>query len=310
MTSAVDDPQDHLGLNARQLGIAQERLELRRLPVDPLIADRVYTVGEATDGSEAGAVHLESYESDTLERFTVYRYHRHGVLNEHLCHGWPAAGYDFPALTTVVFEFPTMTVLGADLLPIADVAFDRTYYGRWMLGYAELLQKHWPALVAHRMGPEPAPDAYFTNQLGSTLSVLMYLDADAVEPAVAFLAELTELWAGLAADATPREDDADAVEQRRLALMKRAYKGLDYHSPASAGLAAVLGWRGANLMFDAVFGTDLEPQDPDARRTYLDVTTSPGAAPRPELTRAAARISSCGAGCRGRPRRCVADWTA
>jgi hypothetical protein len=281
VSRAVDDPQDHLGLNARQLGIVRERLDLRPLPVDPMIADRVYAAGEAAEGSEAGAVHVESYESGQIERFTVYRYHRSGVLNEHLCHGWPAAGYDFPALTTVVFEFPGMTVLGADLLPIADVAFDRTYYGRWMLGFAELLEKHWPALIAHRSGPEPAPDAYFTNQIGSTLSVLMYLDADAVGPAVAFLAELTELWASLAADARPRTtDDAADVERRRLALMKRAYKGLDYHSPASDGLAAVLGWRGANLMFDHVFGVDAEPQAMDARRTYLDVTTSPGAAPR------------------------------
>ena len=280
--SAVDEARDHLGLNARQVGIARDRLPLRPLPVDPLIADRVYSAGEAADGSEAGAVHVESYEAPTVERFTVYRYHRKGVLNEHLCHGWPAAGYDFPALTTVVFEFPTMTVLGADLLPIADVAFDRTYYGRWMLGYAALLAKHWPGLVAHRLGPEPAPDAYFTNQIGSTLSLLAYLDAAAVEPAVAFLAEATELWAALAADAKPRDTpDAPDVERRRLALMKRAYKGLDYHSPASDGLAAVLGWRGANLMFDHVFGPDEEPQPMDERRIYLDVTTSPGAAPRP-----------------------------
>lgn len=279
--SAVDEARDDLGLNAAQLRIVGNVLDLRALPVDPLIADRVYAAGEAADGSEAGAVHLASYDADHVERFTVYRYHRSGVLNEHLCHGWPAAGYDFPALTTVVFEFPTMTVVGADLIPVADVAFDRTYYGRWMLGYAELLEKHWPALIAHRMGPEPAPDAYFTNQLGSTLSVLIYLDAAAVEPAVAFLTELTELWAELARDARPRtDDDADAVEARRLALMKRAYKGLDYHSPASDGLAAVLGWRGANLMFDHVFGVDAEPQAADSRRTYLDVVSTPGAAPR------------------------------
>lgn len=277
---AVNDPIDHLGLNARQLGLVENRLDLRPLAVDPLIADRVYAAGEAGDGSEAGAVRLASYASDKVERFTVYRYHRSGVLNEHLCHGWPAQGYDFPALTSVVFEFPTMTVLGADLLPIADVAFDRTYYGRWMLGYAKLLEEHWPGLVAHRMGPEPAPDAYFTNQVGSTLSVLAYLDADAVEPAVAFLAALTELWASLVEDAQPRTEDAAAVEARRLALMKRAYKGLDYHSPASDGLAAVLGWRGANLMFDHVFGPDIEPQTMDARRTYLDVASSPGAPPR------------------------------
>ena len=281
MTHPVPDPVDHLGLNTLQLGVARAKLDLRPLDVDPLIAHRVYAAGEGAEGSEAGAVHVESYESDQIERFTVYRYHRSGVLNEHLCHGWPAAGYDFPALTTVVFEFPQMTVLGADLLPIADVAFDRTYYGRWMLGYADLLEKHWPELIAHRPGTEPAPDAYFTNQVGSTLSVLMYLDADAVEPAVAFLREVTELWADLAADAKPRVEDAEAVEARRIALMKRAYKGLDYHSPASDGLAAVLGWRGANLMFDHVFGPDAEPQTMDGRRTYLDVTTSPGAAPRP-----------------------------
>jgi hypothetical protein len=277
---AVNDPVDHLGLNATQLGLAETRLALRPLPVDPMIADRQYAAGETAPGSEAGAVHLASYESDKIERFTVYRYHRSGVLNEHLCHGWAAKGYDFPTLTTVVFEFENMTVVGADLLPIADVAFDRTYYGRWMIGYAELLEKHWPGLVAHRMGPEPAPDVYFTNQIGSAASVLAYLDAGAVEPAVTFITELTELWVGLVEGAEPRVDHAEEVEKRRVALMKRAYKGLDYHSPASDGLAAVLGWRGANLMFDHVFGPDAVPQVADARRTYLDVQRSPGAAPK------------------------------
>lgn len=276
----IDEPADALGLNARQLGLVHDRLALRPLTVDPLIADRTYAVGQTAPGSEAGAVHLASFESDRIERFTVYRYHRSGVLNEHLCHGWPGPGYDFPALTTVVFEFPNMTVVGADLLPIADVAFDRTYYGRWMLGYAALLDQHWSSLIAHRIGPEPPPDAYFTNQLGSTLSVLLYLDVDAVEPAVDFVTDLTEHWAGLVDRAVPREKDAVDVEARRLALMKRAYKGLDYHSPASDGLAAVLGWRGANLMFDHVFGPDEAPQPIDERRVYLEVQHSPGAAPR------------------------------
>jgi hypothetical protein len=280
MTRTVESV-DTLGMNAMQVDIVRRRIALEALPVDPLVADREYAAGEAAEGSEAGRVHLETYTAEGIERFTAYRYHRSNVLNEHLCHGWPDQGYDFPALTTVIFEFPHMTVLGADLLPIADVAFDRTYYGRYMLGYAELLEKHWPKLIAHRLGPEPAPDAYFTNQVGSTLSVLAYLDVDAVEPAKAFLSQLTTLWADIAAKAEPRiSDDAAAVEARRISLMKRAYKGLDYHSPASDGLAAVLGWRGANLMFDNVFGPDLDPQPADRRRTYLDVVASPGAAPR------------------------------
>lgn len=282
--NAVDDPVDHLGLNALQVGIARERMTLTPLDVDQLVADRQYAANETGEGSEAGAVHVESYTSEHLERLTAYRYHRHGVLNEHLFHGWPAKGYDFPTITTVIFEFRDLTVIGADFLPIADVAFDRTYYGRYMLGYAELVEKHWPTLVAHRVGPEPAPDAYFTNQLGSAVSVLMYLDADAVRPGIDFLTDITRLWAGIAADATPREgDDVEAVEARRVSLMKRAYKGLDYHSPASDGLAAVLGWRGANLMFDNVFGPDLEEQPADSRRTYLEVVHSPGKAPRAHL---------------------------
>ena len=36
-----------------------------------------------------------------IERLTAYRFHRQGVLNEHLFHVWPAAGYDWPVLTTV-----------------------------------------------------------------------------------------------------------------------------------------------------------------------------------------------------------------
>lgn len=276
----VNVPEDRLGLNATQVGIAAGAFDLTPLPVDPLIADRAYAAGEAAEGSEAGYVHLESYENPKIERLTAYRYHRSGVLNEHLFHGWPAAGYDFPAITTVVFEFPTMTVVGADLLPIADVAFDHTYYGRWMLGWAELLDQHWPGLIAHRVGPEPAPDCYFTNQIGSPLSALLFLDTDAVQAGMDLVTELTEHWTTLVQRAEPRVEDAEAVERRRLALMKRAYKGLDYHSPAGDGLAAVLGWRGANLMFDHVFGPDAVPQTMDARRTYLDVATSPGAAPR------------------------------
>jgi hypothetical protein len=150
-----------------------------------------------------------------------------------------------------------------------------------MLGYASLLQRHWPSLIAHRIGAEPAPDVYFTNQVGSAASVLMYLDTEAVEPAKNFILELTGLWADIAAGAQPRDQpDNAAVEARRIALMKRAYKGLDYHSPASDGLAAVLGWRGANLMFDHVFGPDIDPQPADSRRKYLDVVSTPGAAPR------------------------------
>jgi hypothetical protein len=277
---AINEVEDRLGMNAAQVAIVRGRIELTPLPVDPLIADRVYAAGEGAGGTEAGAVHLESYSAPGIERFTAYRYHRSGVLNEHLCHGWAAEGFDFPTLTTVIFEFPQMTIVGADLLPIADVAFDLTYYGRYMLGYAALLERHWPNLIAHRLGPEPAPDVYFTNQVGSAASVLLYLDTDAVEPAKEFILELTQLWADIAANAQPRDrDDNAAVEARRIALMKRAYKGLDYHSPASDGLAAVLGWRGANLMFDHVFGPDLDPKPVDSRRTYLNVVSTPGSAP-------------------------------
>ena len=93
----------------------------------------------------------------------------------------------------------------------------------------------------------------------------------------------TEHWTTLHAQAQSRTDaDAAAVEARRVQLMTKAYKALDYHSPASDGLASVLGWTGANLMFDHVFGPDLEDQGLDHKRTYLEVEVSPGtfSAPR------------------------------
>lgn len=274
------DPKDTLGLNDAQLDIIQRAIALEPMPVDERIADRTY---EATATNEAGRVRLRNFTDPKISRLTAYRFHRENMLNEHLFHIWPAEGFDFPALTTVIFEMPQVLILGADLLPIADVVFDRTYYGRWMLGYAEVLKKHWPALAEHRAGPEPAPDPYFTNQIGSTMSVLMYLKHSGLEPAQAFLLELTEHWTTLHAQAQPRTDaDAAAVEARRVQLMTKAYKALDYHSPASDGLASVLGWTGANLMFDHVFGPDLEDQGLDHKRTYLEVEVSPGtfSAPR------------------------------
>lgn len=271
---------DHLGLNDAQTAIVASATELTELAVDERIAHRSYP---HDDDARSGNVRLRNFSAPGISRMTAYRFHRHNLLNEHLFHVWPAAGYDFPALTTVIFEMPQVLILGADLLPIADVVFDRTYYGRWMLGYAELLQQHWPAIVAHRAGPEPAPDPYFTNQIGSTMSVLLYLTPEGLEPAREFLLALTQHHSELLANATPRTDAlADAVEARRVQLMTKAYKGLDYHSPASDSLAAVLGWPGANLMFDAVFGPDDIDQGLEGKRTYLDVVVSPGtfSAPR------------------------------
>jgi hypothetical protein len=275
------DRNDSLGLNDLQVGIVRRGIDVQPLPVDERIADRDYP---ATATNEPGAIRTQCFSGERIGRMTAYRFHREGMLNEHLFHAWPAAGYDYPALTSVVFERPEMMILGADLLPIADVVFDRTYYGRWMIGYADLLAEHWPGLIEYRLGPEPAPDPYFTNQIGSTTSVLLYLHTDAIPASVRFLSELTEHWVTLHDRAEPRTgDDAAAVEARRVQLMTKAYKALDYHSPASDSLAAVMGWPGANLQFDAVFGPDLVDQGLDAKRTYLDVVVSPGtvAAGRP-----------------------------
>lgn len=266
--------QDTLGLNDRQLAIIEGAISLTPLPVDERIADRAYPESAT---NKPGAIRTRCFTSEKISRLTAYRFHREALLNEHLFHIWPAVGYDYPALTTVVFERPDMCILGADLLPIADVVFDRTYYGRWMLGYAELLAEHWPGLIQHRLGPEPAPDPYFTNQIGSTTSVLLYLDTAAIPAAIEFLTALTEHWLTLHAQAEPRADDqAAAVEARRVQLMTQAYKALDYHSPASDSLAAVMGWEGANLQFDAVFGPDAVDQGLGAKRTYLDLVISPG----------------------------------
>jgi len=279
MTHAVDLAEDRLGLNDAQLAIAADRVALEPLDVPELIADRAYVAGPA---NEAGHVRFVSRRGAKIERLTAYRFHRQGILNEHLFHVWPAAGYDWPVLTTVVFEREGAVILGADLIPTPDVVFDRTYYARYDLGaYSALLADYWPKLTPHRLGAEPPPNAYFTKQIGSSLSVLEYLDEGALDIATEFLLDLTRVWVDLHDSAQPVEGPLRArTEERRIALMRQAYKGLDYHSPASDGLASVLGWTGANLMFDGVFGPDDEPQRSDVRRRYLDIDRSPGAPPR------------------------------
>jgi hypothetical protein len=223
-----------------------------------------------------------------LQRTTAYRFQRRDILNEHLFHAWPGEGYDYPALTTVVFELPNALILGADLIPIADVAFDREYYGRWYAEHTELVAEHWPRLSQHLLAPSPPPDAYFTNQLGSRLAVLTNLRADGFGAAVDYVLALTELWTRLYERAEPSpKQHRTRTEERRVQLMTRAYKGLDYHSPASPSLASVLGWTGSNLVFDHVFGPDVAPQPLYERRTYLEVEVSPGTA-----TRVATRVNA------------------
>lgn len=271
--------EDTLGLRAGQAQILGDALQWEPLPVPDLIAhNRI----EAGPENESGAVDVDSYTATKIERSTLYRFHRSGMLNEHLAHAWPGTGYDFPALTTVIFEMPEVCIIGADFIPVGDVAFDQTYYGRYMLGYADVVARHWPKLTSYRLGPEPPPSPYFTLQVGSSVGVLLYLDPAAIDAGKEFLLEVTAEWTNVYRDAGPvAESDADRVEARRLAVMKKAYKGLDYHSPAGPGLASVLGWTGANMMFDAVFGPDDPPQVADAQRNYLDVTISPGTPPRP-----------------------------
>ena len=280
MTPLAIDREDHLGLLDAQLEIVRSRVALTALPLPEQIAHRRVLAGPT---NEAGGVDVRSFTGDKIERLTAYRFHREEVLNEHLFHAWPEQGYDYPALTTVIFEMPALLVVGADLVPIADIAFDPTYYARYLEGYSHLVAARWPTLVAHRVGPEPPPDPYFTHQLGSRLSLLMYLEPAALELARSFLIEVTELWGGVRAAALPTPDvRARRTEDRRVALMRSAYKGLDYHSPASAGIASVLGWEGANLMFDTVFGVDEVEQRPlDRPRRYLDVALSPGTDGRP-----------------------------
>jgi hypothetical protein len=274
---ALNDPVDHLRITHEQLAILRSVLPLEELPVDPRIREHAVEVGERGPETLAGAVALQTFTAPKLERTTAYRFQRRGILNEHLFHAWPASGYDYPALTTVIFEMNGAIILGADLIPIADVAFYREYYGRWYAEHTDLVREFWPRLTPFLRTQSPPPDAYFTNQLGSRLAVLTDLSPDAMPVALDYVRELTRLWTTLWSRAEPTpEIHRDHVEARRKALMTRAYKGLDYHSPASPSLASVIGWTGANLMFDHVFGPDDPDQGLDTRRTYLDVEVSPG----------------------------------
>ena len=279
--AAASDPVDTLGLLAAQRSILADSIALEPLPVDPRIDGHVLEPGDRGEGSLAGAITLSTATGPRLARTTAYRFQRRGILNEHLFHAWPAPEHDLPALTTVVFELPDALILGADLIPIADVAFDREYYGRWYAEHTALVAEHWPRISPHLLAPSPPPDAYFTNQLGSRLAVLTNLRPDGFEAAVDYVLALTRLWTQLWERAEPTPEPQRArTEERRRRLMTQAYKGLDYHSPASPSLASVLGWTGANLVFDHVFGPDEVEQPLDARRSYLDVEVSPGTAAR------------------------------
>ena len=279
--AAPSNPNDTLGLIDAQRAILAGAIPLEPLPVDPSITDAALEVGDRGPEQLAGAIRLSTATGPKLTRTTAYRFQRRDILNEHLVHAWPASGYDVPALTTVVFELPGALILGADLIPIADVAFDREYYGRWYTEHTALVAEHWPRLSAHLLAPSPAPDAYFTNQLGSRLAVLTNLRPEGFGAAVDYVLALTTLWTELWERAEPSpETQRERTEARRRQLMTRAYKGLDYHSPASRSLASVLGWTGANLVFDHVFGPDVDDQPLDERRSYLDVEVSPGTAAR------------------------------
>ncbi len=280
--SLAIDREDNLGLLDEQLALVSAGALLTPLAVPAEIAHRRVEAGPT---NEAGGVDVRSFAGDRIERLTAYRFHRRDVLNEHLFHVWPGPQHEFPALTTVIFEMPSMLILGADFVPIADVAFDPTYYARYLGDFSDLVAARWSELVARRLGPEPPPDPYFTHQLGSRVSLLMYLEQSAVDVARSFILEATDLWTSMYASAEPTpESRAGRVEERRNTLMREAYKGLDYHSPASDGLASVLGWKGANLMFDTVFGPDDLAQPLDHKRTYLDVALSPGTAGRARST--------------------------
>ena len=279
VVDVVTDPVDHLGITQQQLAIVREAIELTELRVDPRIRDRVLAPGDGGDATLGGAVRMQSFTGPKLERLSTYRFQRAGILNEHLFHAWPGAGYDFPVLTTVVFEMVGgWIMLGVDMPPVVDVVFDREYYGRYYEGLTAALTEHWPRLSPHLRRPNPQPDAYFTNQLGSRLSVLVDLDGEAMPVALDYVRAVTRAWVDAWASAEPVEDPAlrAQIDLRRWTLMKKAYKGLDYHSPAGPSLASVLGWEGANLMFDHVFGPD-EPEQPlTHQRRYLGVDVSPG----------------------------------
>lgn len=279
--SAPSDPVDTLGLLAAQREILASAVPLEPLPVDPRIEAHVLEPDDRGPGTLAGAIALSTARGPRLERTTAYRFQRRSILNEHLVHAWPAADHDLPALTTVVFELPDALILGADLIPIADVAFDREYYGRWYAEHTALVAEHWPRISPHLLAPSPPPDAYFTNQLGSRLAVLANLRPEGFGAAVDYVLALTELWTLLWRRSEPTPEPQRArTEERRRRLMTRAYKGLDYHSPAAPSLASVLGWTGANLVFDHVFGPDEVEQPLEEKRSYLDVEVSPGTAAR------------------------------
>jgi hypothetical protein len=232
---------------------AEAYLELlhRRLPLTPLpVPDHVRRCE-----TERGWEDLALFTAPKIERITVHRFFALGRVREHLCLGWPAEDYDFPALGLDLYEHADHFNLTADFLPMQDIAYHRDYYDRYLAGYKDLVYSWWPKLIEHRVEPVEPPRAYFTNQLGSCLALHLPLRYEGLPTALAFQREAVGVWLDVWDRAEPvSEAERERYNTRRNQLIRGAYKRSDYDSVASKVMAAVVGWETTNGIFDAVFG--------------------------------------------------------
>ncbi|GIW09672.1 MAG: hypothetical protein KatS3mg061_0729 [Dehalococcoidia bacterium] len=223
----------------------------QRLPLEPLPVPEHVRYAE----SERGWEDLLLFRAPKIERITLHRFFAYGRVREHLCLGWPAEDYDFPAIGLDLYEHAASFTLVADLLPMQDLAFHRDYYDRYLRGYQQVLTRWWPQLLAHVVQPLPPPPAYFTNQLGSCLALHLPLQYTGLEEAQAFQREVLSCWLDVWEQAEPLpEAERAAYNHRREVLIRQAYKRSDYESIASKVMASVVGWETTNGIFDAVFG--------------------------------------------------------
>lgn len=75
--------EDTLGLNDSQVALVRKVIALEPMPVDERIADRIYPGSET---NQPGRIRTQVFTGEKVSRITAYRFHREGLLNEHLFH--------------------------------------------------------------------------------------------------------------------------------------------------------------------------------------------------------------------------------
>lgn len=206
------------------------------------------------------------WRGDRLEQATVHEFRSVGKVTEWNMIGVPANGWDFPGVHLVLYQFPGRLHLVADLVPLADVVFQRDYYPRYLDAHREIVARWWKEIVSAASLPDQPPPARAYQQAGSALEISLYLDPSALDVATAFLAEAALGWAAVVAAAEPVGDPAlaAAIDLRKDTLFRTFWKAADRQGVAFGIMAEVVGEDLSGQLFDMLWGP-LESWHPEYR---------------------------------------------